>query len=151
MVPLTEATPPVRILLVDDNPGDVLLFQMALKRSPVAAEVSVAEDGEKAWLLLESQHVDLIVLDLNLPKINGFEVLKTFRESGNSQVPILILSSSRNPGDMDQAMLTGANGYAVKGADFESYTREVEVRILPWVEAIAKDRDRGSGTEGAGV
>ena len=72
--------------------------------------IPVAEDGERAARLLADGHnePDLIVLDLNLPKLSGLEVLKRFRESGKDHVPVLIFSSSERPSDIDAALAAGA-------------------------------------------
>ena len=118
---------------------------------PVAVELSVAADGEQASRLLAHGHdkPDLIVLDLNLPKLSGLEVLKRFRESGRNHVPVLIFSSSESPSDIDAALAAGANAYAVKGYDIESYDQAVEDHIQPWIEKIAKFIGTESNVDGA--
>ena len=69
----------VRVLLVEDNPGDVRLFRFALERCPVSVDLSVAEDGERAWqLIVDGQCPQLLVLDLNLPKMDGLGVADAF-------------------------------------------------------------------------
>ncbi len=138
----------VRVLLVEDNPADVYLFRRAMERCPAFVDLSVAEDGERAARLLADGHnePDLIVLDLNLPKLSGLEVLKRFRESGKDHVPVLIFSSSERPSDIDAALAAGANAYAVKGYDIETYHQAV-AHIQPWIEKIATLRTESDASE----
>jgi len=117
----------VRILLAEDNPGDVLLFREALRSSNLACELIVAQDGEKALQLLEnagtpdsSARPDLIVLDINLPKRSGQEVLRWVRGNpGLAAVPVMILTSSASPDDKTKATLLGANLYVQKSSNLD--------------------------------
>ena len=116
-----------RILLAEDNPGDVLLFREALRSSNLAYELIVAEDGEKALKLLEGAGTpgnmatpDLIVLDVNLPRRSGQEVLRWVR--GNpplATVPVIILTSSASPDDKTMATQLGADLYVQKSSDLD--------------------------------
>ena len=115
-----------RILLAEDNPGDVLLFREALRVSGVACELIVAEDGEKALALLEDAGTSgqappgLIVLDINLPRRSGQDVLRWVRSNPSlAPVPVMVLTSSSSPEDKASALQLGANLYVQKSSDLD--------------------------------
>lgn len=116
-----------RILLAEDNPGDVLLFREALRVCNLAYELVVAEDGEKALRLLENIGTpgnpaapDLIVLDVNLPRHSGQEVLRWVRGNATlAAVPVIILTSSASPDDKTTATQLGADLYVQKSSDLD--------------------------------
>ena len=116
----------MRIVLAEDNPGDVLLFREALRQSKLPCELVVARDGEQVLRLLEEAaqgggvSPDLIVLDVNLPKRTGQEVLRWVR--GNRElekIPVMMLTSSASPDDKTKAMLLGANLYVQKSSNLD--------------------------------
>lgn len=111
------------ILLAEDNPGDVLLFQEALNSCRLACHVVVAEDGQKAMALLGDEALwrpHLIVLDVNLPKYNGDAVLRHIRRQPALQgVPVIMLTSSASPVDRAAAIELGANLYLQKSSDLD--------------------------------
>lgn len=116
----------MRIVLAEDNPGDVLLFREALRQSKLPYELVVAEDGEKALKLLEKAaqadggSPDLIVLDVNLPKRSGQDVLKWVRNNpGLAKIPVMMLTSSASPDDKARSMQLGANLYVQKSSDLQ--------------------------------
>jgi two-component system, chemotaxis family, response regulator Rcp1 len=118
---------PVHILLVEDNPGDVRLVQEALKESRVAAQLYVATDGVQALEFLR-QHgryagnpkPDMLLLDLNMPKTTGIELLTTIRNDHSLRsLPVVILSSSQRRSDIDTALQLYANCYLIKPIDTE--------------------------------
>lgn len=116
-----------RILLAEDNPGDVLLFREALRTCNLAHELTVAEDGEKALLLLEKvgtpdngARPDLIVLDINLPRRSGQDVLRWVRGNPSlAAVPVIVLTSSASPEDKTKALELGANIYIQKSSNLD--------------------------------
>jgi two-component system response regulator len=116
-----------RILLAEDNPGDVVLFREALRGCDLVCEIVVAEDGQKAMSLLEDASratneggADLIVLDVNLPKHSGDEVLRRIRSDASlADVPVIMLTSSAFPADEARAASWGANLYIQKSSDLE--------------------------------
>lgn len=119
-----------RILLVEDNPADVLLFREALEEHAVACDLFVASDGEKAFQFIESAEAgdrpypELIVLDLNLPKRTGHEVLHRLRKSElMSDIPVAILSSSAAPQDREHTETLGISAYLVKPAKLEDFMK----------------------------
>ena len=116
-----------RILLAEDNPGDVLLFREALRGRGFPFEIVVAEDGQKAMSILAdvstpggSSRPDLIVLDVNLPKHSGDEVLRRIRDEASfAGVPVVMLTSSASPVDRAKATSLGANLYLQKSSNLE--------------------------------
>lgn len=129
------------IVIVEDNPADVLLLRAALKSHEVNSALFVARDGDEAIHVLEDVDKteipcpDLIVLDLNLPRRNGFEVLERVRSSekcGNK--PVVILSSSEAATDRAQAARLGASCYIRKPStlkDFMSIGAQLKTLLAP--------------------
>ena len=116
------------ILVVEDNPADVSLLKQALLEHNVELQVVVANDGEKAMRFVEWGHKEavsaprLIVLDLNLPKRNGREVLEFIRAAGAwNQVPLVVLSSSSAARDRMDAERLGASRYIRKPLDLDEF------------------------------
>lgn len=112
----------LKILLVEDNEADVWLIKEAFRSLHPGHQLDVAEDGELAIARLESCALrdlpDLILLDINMPKVNGFEVLNFVRnEARLCVIPVIILSSSRDERDVLRAHQLGANSYLCKTID----------------------------------
>ena len=122
-----------RILLAEDNDGDVFLVRRALEKRGLSHELVVAHNGEEAlaWLDAHSDPEnrddcdvppDLILLDLNLPRINGGQLLSHIRKCDTfSRTPVIVLTSSDSPKDRQMAMELGANLYFRKPTDLASF------------------------------
>jgi CheY-like chemotaxis protein len=116
-----------RIFLAEDNPGDVLLFREALKSRNFPFTIELADDGQKAIQMIKGwsegaaeNRPDLVVLDVNLPKHNGDEILKHLRAQPSlSSVQVIMLTSSSSPTDKARAGSLGANLYLQKPSDLE--------------------------------
>jgi len=123
------ASKTARIVLVEDNPGDVFLVRKALKEKGIAVDLTCFEDGQEALksLLQPRRKVpDLILLDLNVPKIEGVDVLRTVRNTPHlADVPVLILTSSESPTDIHRTGLLGAARYITKPSGLDDFLREV--------------------------
>jgi CheY-like chemotaxis protein len=126
------------ILLIEDNPMDEDLTRRAFARRKVINPIEVARDGEQALEYLERWQAGsplpvVILLDLNLPKVNGLEILRQFKASSYVQkVPVIILTTSAEDRDIKIAYELGANSYIVKPVDFEKFI-EVAAHIdLYW-------------------
>jgi two-component system, chemotaxis family, response regulator Rcp1 len=125
---------PVEILLVEDNPGDVRLTIEALKEGKLLNHVSVAEDGVEALSFLhqEGQYAgrplpDLILLDLNLPKKDGREVLAEIKEDRKlKHIPVVVLTTSMAEHDVLRTYDLHANCYINKPVDFEQFIKVVK-------------------------
>ncbi|MGH9558127.1 MAG: response regulator [Bryobacteraceae bacterium] len=120
---------PARIMLVEDNPGDIFLVERALRERGLPFELSCFEDGQSAVKALIQQGCDtpdLILLDLNLPALEGVAVLRTIRNLPKlAETPVAILTSSESPRDMEQTALIGASRFITKPAKPDEFVREV--------------------------
>jgi CheY-like chemotaxis protein len=125
----TIAGPLRRILIVEDNRGDVLLVEVALREAGLRFELIHITDGEKAVEYLHSfanesvsRSLDLVFLDLNLPKRDGWEVLEELRSVAMEHpVPVVILSSSSAPSDMARAEQLGVSKYIRKPSTLDEF------------------------------
>ena len=125
----SDADGRLRILMVEDNPGDVLLVKEALNDSDLRYELSHVSDGEQAVAFLQrrgeykrKRTPDLVLLDLNLPKRTGWEVFDEMRsEHALREVPVVILSSSGAPEDKRRAHHAPRAIYIQKPADFDEF------------------------------
>jgi two-component system, chemotaxis family, response regulator Rcp1 len=126
----------IKILLVEDNQADVRLLKEAFSENNFACVVTVARDGSQALEVLKqpasgaAMTPDLIILDLSLPKVDGFTVLAEARKDFRlTNVPVIVLSTSKARGDIDLANQLGATRYMSKSHDFEgtlAIAREIE-------------------------
>lgn len=119
---------PIHILLVEDNEGDVFLTKEAFENGKVYTEFSVVKDGKAAMDFLKKEgefskvkEPDLLLLDLNLPKKNGFEVLEFIKQDTKlKHIPVIILSTSSAERDINKCYENHANCYIIKPVDIES-------------------------------
>lgn len=117
------------IMVVDDNRGDAILASRAFKKSEVETNLTVAETGEKAMSILsqsgdfEGKRLpDLILLDLNLPRMSGMDVLARVKTSETlKHIPVIILSSSSAEKDVSESYSLHASGYVIKPASLEQF------------------------------
>lgn len=132
------------ILLVEDNQDDEVLTLRALRQNNILNEVVVARDGVEAldYLFAAGAHKgrdtnimpQVILLDLKLPKIDGFEVLKRIRsDSRTKHLPVVILTSSKEEKDLINGYSLGANSYICKPVDFENFIEAVRQLGLYWL------------------
>ena len=120
---------PIHILLVEDNPGDVLLVRRALEEHRIRHELHVVRDGSEALELFskmgEPNHPpcpDLVLLDLNLPKVDGPDLLRAFRKHPQcSLTPVIVVSSSDAPHERDRMADLGISGYFRKPSDLDGF------------------------------
>ena len=125
----TENGKPIEILMVEDNPGDVRLTKEALKDGKVRNSINVVTDGEEAlsYLHKEGKYInsprpDLILLDLNLPKKDGRDVLKEIKSSETfRRIPVVILTTSKAEEDIFKAYDSYANCYITKPVDLDQF------------------------------
>ena len=125
---------PIEILLVEDNPGDVRLTKEALKEGKIANIIKVAVDGMDAMAFLKrvgdyanAPRPDLILLDLNLPKKNGREVLAEIKTDPDlKSIPIVILTTSQAEKDIIATYRLHANCYITKPVDFDQFINVVK-------------------------
>ncbi len=133
-----------RILLVEDNPGDIRLTQEALKESQMEIHLDVVSDGEQAIEFLtkrgkyaEANRPHIILLDLNLPKKNGIEVLKEVKANESlKKIPIIVLTTSDADHDVTKAYSLHANCYILKPVDFDDFARVIKLVETFWFKTV---------------
>ena len=138
----------IKILLVEDSLGDIELTRQALASGKIRNQLDVVTDGEKAlqYLLKEGEYSnaerpDIILLDLNLPKIDGREVLKTVKENTElKDIPILILSSSEAAGDIQESYNLHANCFITKPIQLENFMGVVKMIEHFWIDIVRLPR-----------
>ena len=132
------------ILLVEDNPDDVELTRLAFEEAQVANRMIVAKDGAEAldYLFARGAHAgrnpaelpSIVLLDLNLPKLDGREVLQAIRaEPATRDLPVVVLTTSAEPFDVEASYTLGVNSYIQKPVDFEQFVSAVRQVGLYWL------------------
>ena len=135
---------PIEILLVEDSPGDVRLTEEAMIDSRVKNKLNVVMDGEEAMRYLkregeysEANTPDLILLDLNLPRKDGREVLKEIKQDPElKRIPVVILTTSRSEQDILKTYESHANCYISKPVDLEEFLRVVRSINDFWLSIV---------------
>jgi two-component system, chemotaxis family, response regulator Rcp1 len=135
---------PLRILLVEDNPGDARLTVEVFKYNKVPKILDVVEDGDEALAFLrqegkfeEALRPDLILLDLNLPRRDGRQVLAAIKADASlRRIPVVVLTTSRDQEDILQAYDLNANCFLTKPVDFEQFTHLVEAIENFWLTVV---------------
>ncbi|HIK06361.1 MAG TPA: response regulator [Trichormus sp. M33_DOE_039] len=125
---------PIQVLLVEDNPGDVELTRIALEDSKISVNLNVVEDGVEAMAFLRKQekyahvpHPDIVLLDLNLPRKDGREVLAEIKSDEHlKRIPVVVLTTSQAEEDILKAYNLAANCYIAKPVDFDQFVRIVK-------------------------
>jgi two-component system, response regulator len=134
----------LEILLVEDNPIDVELTKSAFQKAQITNPLHVVNDGEAAldFVFARGPYADrtnarpprLILLDLNLPKKNGLEVLKEIKEDARTQnIPVIILTISDHDEDINECRRLGADTYIVKPVSFHNFSKVTTLLSLSWV------------------
>lgn len=132
---------PLQILLVDDSPGDVALVEEAFREWRIGNKLKVAEDGEQALQFLrkegrfqDEKRPDLILLDLNLPRKNGREVLEAVKADENLRsIPVIILTTSDAEQDVLKAYNLHANCYLTKPIDMDEFIQKIRAMEEFWL------------------
>lgn len=138
------AVRPLQLLLVEDNPGDVRLTREAFKAGEVNAALYVARDGVEAMDFLRKRGAfasapmpDLILLDLNLPRKNGREVLSEIKADPKlKKIPVLVMTTSRADQDINRAYSLNANCYITKPMDLDEFLRIVKSISEFWLKTV---------------
>ena len=137
-------TQPIRVLLVEDNPADAELTRETLEASKIRVQISVASDGVEAMRLLrrEPPHgdrelPDLVLLDLNLPKVDGKQVLAEMRQTAAlRRIPVVVLTSSDAERDIVRSYELGANCYVTKPVGLEAFQAIVRAVEGFWFQVV---------------
>ncbi len=145
----------LRIILVEDSAADAQIVRMALEQAGTPVQIMVLDDGFAALEYLmrnEAQHAalqwDLVLLDLNLPTISGFELLERIRASDRLKtLPVLVMSGSSNPTDVDRCYRAGANSYVCKPPHLADLFFIAAQLVAYWSKCVKLPSKRTSGLE----
>lgn len=143
---MNNAEKPIHILLVEDNPGDMRLTVEALKEGKVRNEMSWAKDGVEALDFLyrrgsfaDAETPDLILLDLNLPKKNGREVLEEIKNDPKLKaIPVVVLTTSRAEEDILRSYELHANCYIIKPVDLDKFMAVIKAIDHFWLSIVTR-------------
>jgi chemotaxis family two-component system response regulator Rcp1 len=135
---------PIELFLVEDNPGDIRLAKEMFKEAKIKLNLTVAEDGEQAMDYLKKLCSDprmpkpeLIILDLNLPKKDGREVLAEIKNSEEMKcIPVIVLTSSTSSEDVSKAYGEHANCYIAKPVDLDEFARIIKIVEEFWFKTV---------------
>lgn len=135
---------PIHILLVEDNEGDILLIKEAFEEARIVNEIRTVKDGEKAILYLKKSDPytdvkvpDLILLDVNLPRKNGHEVLAFIKTSpGLKQIPVVMLTTSSSEKDIIESYRNHANCYITKPVEVDKFMDAILKIEEFWIELV---------------
>jgi two-component system response regulator len=141
----------LQVLLVEDNPDDVEITRRAFEKTRAVSDLTIVRDGRQALDLLlgEGQYADgespprpdLVLLDVNLPKVNGFEVLQQIRSHEEiAMIPVIMLTASVREEDVLRAYQLGANSYIQKPLVFDTFLRVLGVLGEYWLEVATLPR-----------
>lgn len=141
---LTEKQSPVDILLVEDNPADVRLTMEVLKEGKIYSNLHVVNDGEEAMAFLEKSgkyedvpRPDLILLDLNLPRKDGREVLAIIKSDPDlRQIPVVVLTTSRNEDDIQKIYDLHGNCFITKPVDLDQFIHVIKTINNFWLKLV---------------
>jgi len=137
---MAMAATPIEILLVEDNPADVRLTVEALKEARVRNRLRVARDGVEAMAMLRSDSAprpDLILLDLNLPRKDGREVLQEIKQDeALRHIPVVILTTSQAEQDILQCYRLRANAFVTKPVEIDQFFHVVRSMEQFWLEVV---------------
>lgn len=139
----------IAILLVEDDLNDIFLVKRAFKRANLSSQLQVVTDGVEAvqYLIGEGKYADrrvhpmpdLIVMDLKMPRKTGLEILEWLKRDGAlKRIPVVIVSSSDRPDDINRAYELGANAYMVKPVDFQAVEHLFQSIIRYWGAGCAR-------------
>lgn len=140
---MTEKTRITKILLVEDNPDDIRITERALKEAKIINKLFIVRDGQEAldYLRHEGQYREhhispkpgLILLDINLPRVNGLEVLKIIKEDDNlKRIPTVVLTVSKRDEDIIRGYNHGCNSFIQKPVEFDKFVEAVKLIGLYW-------------------
>lgn len=130
---------PIKILLVEDNPGDIELVRAGFEDALIANQLMVISDGQQALNFIQSKQPmpDIILLDINLPKVDGFEILQEIRQQPHScNIPVIMLTSSEAERDISQSYQYKANSFVTKPVDFSKFIDAIKKLEQFWLTVV---------------
>ncbi|GGO36024.1 response regulator [Deinococcus humi] len=137
---------PRRYLLVDDSPEDRLLAQEAFEHVCPTCTLTCVDSGRAALDLLQQRHFvpDVVLVDLNMPGMNGFQLLQAMKQDGRlARIPVVMLTTSNAQQDVERAYSLHASSYLVKSVNFDAFVKQLE-KVLQYWQTSRTVRDVGS-------
>ncbi|SMB85208.1 response regulator [Deinococcus hopiensis] len=126
---------PQHFFLVDDSLGDRLLAEEAFDQLCPDCTLTTVASGETALRMLRTKSVipDVILLDINMPGMNGFELLQALKDDDDlAQIPVVMLSTSGAPGDIERAYSLQASSYLMKSPNFQAFLKQIDAFLKYW-------------------
>lgn len=144
---------PQRLLIIEDNDGDLFLIKKALQENKIPVDVTVCRDGESAVRFLKSRETDkppdAIIIDLSLPRIDGLDVLrKILNLPAYVGTPVMVFTSSPSPSDKHRVELLAGARYVQKPSGLDNFLREVAENVKSMLAGTNKDEAVRSGASG---
>lgn len=141
---MPRTKPPLKLLIIEDNPGDAVLFQAFFKQDRRRSEFFHVSDGEEAlqFLYKEGAHTgsprpDIIVVDINLPRIDGKDLVREIKNNDSLRsIPVIVFTSSESEEDIRQCYASGANCVLIKAADVDGASHIFELMESFWINAV---------------
>lgn len=135
-----ERTKPLNILLVEDNPTDEMLTRNALSECNAETKIYAVHDGAQALDFLKNRsntdvffEPDIVLLDLNIPKVMGLDIVKEMKRDRNLQdIPVIVLTNSTNPEDMSRSYKSNVSGFVCKSFDVKEFNRKINLIVEYW-------------------
>ncbi|WP_161883491.1 response regulator [Deinococcus alpinitundrae] len=132
-------TRPLRVVLIDDDATDLTLAEEGFSQLESPVMLTGYQGGESAISAMQRSGAavpDVILLDINMPKMNGFDVLKVLKADARLRlIPVVMLTSSSNTGDIAQAYSLYASSYVIKSASFATFVEQIEGLVQFWLKA----------------
>jgi CheY-like chemotaxis protein len=158
-MPSTSRVLPAHILLVEDDPGDELMAREAFEDDALDSRLYVAHDGEEAldFLYQRGEHTgaprpDFILLDLNLPRVDGRQVLRQIKnDAAVASIPVVVLTTSSAVEDLVACYDTHANAYITKPASYDEFVGVVRRINLFWLDTVRLPSDTAQESPHAGT
>lgn len=145
----------LRILLIEDNPADAQMLRTALEKTGMPVEITHLKDGVEAVEYLAtgrsgSRDCDVVLLDLNLPRLNGFEVLEHIRSCEElKSLPVVIMSGSANADEIDHCYQSGANSYICKPIHLDEILSTAAWFVAYWSNCVTLPSHRSTARTGS--
>lgn len=146
---MSPSAEPVEILLAEDNPGDARLTEKAFEQGNIVNNLHIVEDGVEAMQFLRQEATyqdqarpDLVLLDLNMPKKDGWDVLEEMKSDAQlRRIPVIVLTSSEAEGDILKSYDLQANAYLTKPVDFDGFMEIVRSFEEFWLSVVKMPPD----------
>lgn len=148
-MPGNDKTTVANILVIEDNAGDILILEEVLEELGYSIQMQVIHDGEEALRYLhregsfaEAAKPDIILLDMNLPRVNGFDLLENIKTDDDlKRIPIIILSTSKADTDINRSYDLHANCFVTKSGDLEEYMDNIKNIMSFWLSTVQLPRE----------